>query len=83
MVSKKIKLNDFYTKYDNPFQELVNLACAFRSDIALVEDGKNINAKSIMGIMAFVADAGTEVTLEIEGSDENAALGAMVRFLSK
>lgn len=83
MVSKKICLADLSSEYDNPFQELVNLACSYRSDIALVEDGKIINAKSIMGIMAFVATAGEEITIEVEGPDETSGLGAMVRFLSK
>lgn len=83
MVSKKLKLTNLSEKYENPFQELVRLACTYRSDIALVEGDKVINAKSIMGIMAFVAGAGEEITVEVEGPDQTQALGAMVRFLSK
>ena len=83
MVSKKIKIADLSEKHENPFQDLVRLACTYRSDIALVEDGKTINAKSIMGIMAFVASAGEEITVEVEGPDQTPALAAMVKFLSK
>ena len=39
--------------HKNPIAELVQTACQFESHIDISSEGKNINAKSLMGIMAF------------------------------
>ena len=41
----------------------------------------SINAKSIMGIMAFNPSEGMTVNIVADGSDENEALVAMEKFL--
>lgn len=83
MKKKEIEIGEEILKRENGLQDLVSLACSFKSDIKLVEDGKTINAKSIIGIMAFSASAGKRVTIEVEGADQDAALSAMVKFLKK
>ena len=42
---------------------------------------KNINAKSIMGIMAFNPSNGMKVNIVANGEDEAEALDAMEKFL--
>jgi phosphotransferase system HPr (HPr) family protein len=55
--------------------KLVHLASGFNSDIQLVfEDGEEIDAKSILGILGRGAAQGTELVLRGEGPDERAAL---------
>lgn len=83
MARKKIQMDDIISKYDNALAELVSLACSFKSDIYLIDGSKSINAKSIMGIMAFTAEAGDSIEIEVEGPDQDMALGAMVKFLKK
>ena len=68
--------------YKNPIAELVQTACQFECHIDLSSMGKNINAKSLMGIMAFGLKEGIEVTISAEGSDESQAIESLKKFLT-
>lgn len=82
MSNKEIIIADVADQYDNPIAELVQTACQFTSTLYLVDEGHRINAKSIMGIMAFNPSEGMKVQVEAEGEDEALALDAMEQFLS-
>ena len=62
--------------------ELVPIACKYDSHIEIEGEGKNINAKSLMGIMAFGLKQGIEVKVIADGSDENEAADAIRNFLT-
>lgn len=81
MSSKRIVVSDVTKKHENPIAELVQVACQFDSNIVLENDNRKINAKSIMGIMAFNPSEGMTVNIVADGSDENEALVAMEKFL--
>ena len=81
MSNKEIVISDVRKEYVNPIAELVQLACQFDSNIVLVNDNRKINAKSIMGIMAFNPTSGMSVNIVADGSDEKEALVAMEKFL--
>lgn len=81
MLKEKIVVADVVKKYENPIGELVQVACRFSSDINLLSEGRRINAKSIMGIMAISPCEGMEVDIEANGQDENEAVAAMSSFL--
>ena len=81
MSSKRIVVSDVTKKHENPIAELVQVACQFDSNIVLEYDNRKINAKSIMGIMAFNPSEGMTVNIVADGSDENEALVAMEKFL--
>lgn len=63
--------------------KLVNTASRFRSDVRLRRDNKDANAKSIMGVMMLAAGKGTEMTLEVQGPDEEEALQAMKQLIEE
>ena len=67
-------------EHENPIAELVQVACQFDSNIVLENDNRKINAKRIMGIMAFNPTRGKTVNIVAEGSDEQEALVAMEKF---
>lgn len=54
--------------------KLINLACKFQSDIRLGFKGREVNAKSVLGVMALGATQGTEVELKVSGPDEKLAV---------
>jgi len=56
---------------------LVKKASGFESDILLNRDGRQVDAKSIMGIMMLAASQGTELEIVVDGSDEIIALDAI------
>lgn len=81
MSKKNVIVSNVSEGHDNPIAELVQVACQFDSDIMLESDNRRINAKSIMGIMAFNPHNGVEVEIEADGADEAEALTAMEKFL--
>ena len=58
--------------------KLTKLAGSFQSEVHLSRGGRRINAKSIMGVMMLAAGMGSEVELETEGADEQAARAALI-----
>lgn len=81
MSKKEIIVSNVAKGHENPIAELVQVACQFDSNITFVKDNRKINAKSIMGIMAFNLSKGMSVNIVVNGSDEQEALVAMEKFL--
>lgn len=68
------------TKYNHPLAEIVQIASQFKSEILLEYDKYKINAKSIMGIIAFNPSEGMNVIISANGKDEDDAIEALERF---
>ncbi len=62
--------------------KLTKLAGGFRSEVFMSRNGRRVNAKSIMGVMMLAAGMGSEVELEIDGDDEQAAMAALQALIS-
>ena len=58
-----------------------NAMMKFDSDVNLVANGKTVNAKSIMNLIAACIKCGTEVEVQCSGPDEEAALLEAVRLI--
>ena len=57
--------------------KLTKLAGSFQSQIFLSRNGRRVNGKSIMGVMMLAAGLGSEVELEVDGPDEQAAMDGL------
>jgi phosphocarrier protein len=62
--------------------KLTKLAGGFQSEVHMSRNGRRINAKSIMGVMMLAAGMGSEVELETDGPDEQAAMDALLALIS-
>lgn len=58
--------------------KIVEAAARFQSRIAVSKDGQCVDARSIMGLMMLAASPGSEIAVEAEGPDAEAALAAIV-----
>lgn len=81
MSEKKVIVSNVESAHDNPIAELVQVACQFDSEITLESEEKRINAKSIMGLMAFNPAKGMSINIVADGKDEEEAIMAMEKFL--
>ena len=81
MSRKEIIISDVSEEHNNPIAELVQVACRFDSEIILESNNRRINAKSIMGIMAFNPSKGMTVNIVADGTDGEDALVAMEIFI--
>jgi len=60
----------------------VRLAASFDSEIFLVYGEQSVNGKSIMGIMMLAASQGTDILIEVTGTDEIEAAEALVNLIN-
>lgn len=65
-----------------PIAELVQVASKYDSRIYIEIGTKRVNAKSIMGMMSLELDNGDEMTVSADGSDEEAAICEIEKFIS-
>ncbi|HEX2010259.1 MAG TPA: HPr family phosphocarrier protein [Roseateles sp.] len=62
--------------------KLTKLAGGFQCEVFMSRNGRRVNAKSIMGVMMLAAGLGSEVELETEGADEQAAQDAIAALVN-
>ena len=77
MQQKKIDVINKLGLHARAAAKLVALASTFDSKITMTRNNREINAKSIMGVMMLAASCGTQVDFLIEGSDEIDAMEAI------
>jgi phosphocarrier protein len=52
-----------------------------KSQVWLTKGSQRVNGKSIMGILTLAAARGEEITVEVEGPDENETLDALGKLV--
>ena len=62
--------------------KLTQLAAQYQCDVAMIRNGRRVNAKSIMGVMMLAAGKGAKVTLETDGPDEAEAMTALAALIA-
>ena len=66
-----------------PAGELVKLAKEYTSTVSVIKEGKKADAKKVFGLMGLGVKNGMEITVQIEGVDEDTAAAAVEAFLKK
>lgn len=75
-------INDALGIHARPAGQLAKLVAGFGSKITIAkEGGTDVSAKSIMSLMGLGATKGTNVTVKVEGPDEDVAVKAVEDFL--
>jgi phosphocarrier protein HPr len=77
MIKTNITISNKLGLHARASAKLTKLAAGFRSEIFLSRNGRRVNAKSIMGVMMLAAGLGSEIEIETEGEDEQAAMAAL------
>jgi phosphocarrier protein HPr len=63
--------------------KLVQVLSAYKCHATLTAKGREVNAKSIMGVMLLAAGHGTTVVLRVDGEDEAAAADAVAELFER
>ncbi len=66
-----------------PAGELVKAAKGFASEIKIIKDGKEADAKKIFAVMGLGVKCGQEVSVTVSGDDEERAAAEMESFMKK
>lgn len=64
-----------------PAAMLVSTAARFESEVFFSRDDLKVNGKSIMGVMMLAAEKGATIKIEVEGTDEEATLKALLEVI--
>lgn len=82
MITKKITIKIPSGLEARPVALLVQAASQFESKIHVQCEDKQVNAKSIMGMMSLGLAAGEEIEVTTEGADEEEAMAKIEAYLS-
>jgi catabolite repression HPr-like protein len=82
MIKKQILIEIPTGLEARPVALLVQVASQYESTIYVECEEKKVNAKSIMGMMSLGLASGEEVTVIVEGSDEEEAMENIEKYLS-
>ena len=82
MVSMNVKVEAAEGLHKRPAGVIAREAGKFSSDITIVYQGKRINAKSLVNIIASCIKKDAEIEIECSGDDEEAALEKMKEIAS-
>lgn len=61
--------------------KFVHLATRFQARVRVARDAREMDGKSIMGILLLAAARGTTITIRAEGADEDQAVEALVTLV--
>jgi phosphocarrier protein HPr len=61
--------------------KFVHLATRYEARVKVARDRREMDGKSIMGILLLAAARGSTITISAEGADEQDAVGALVALV--
>ena len=83
MVEREIEIKLAGGLEARPVAMLVQVASQYESSVYIqTGENKRVNAKSIMGMMSLGLNAGEKVVVEADGSEEEAAINHIEKYLS-
>ena len=82
MIKKPITIQIASGLEARPVALLVQVASQYESKIYVEDGDKKVNAKSIMGMMTLGLSTGESIVVSAEGSDEQAAIENIEKYLS-
>jgi len=83
MLEREIMITNKLGLHARASAKLVQLLQNYKSNAYLTYRGREINAKSIMGVMMLAAGVGNTITLRTDGVDEEAAMNDMADLFER
>ena len=82
MPEREVRILNKLGIHARPAAEIVKTAGKFKSNVIIVRDDLEVNAKSIMGVMMLAAEFGATIILRATGDDADAALDALAAVIA-
>ena len=83
MIERELDVTNRLGLHARASARLVQVLSGFRCNATLSAKGREVNAKSIMGVMLLAAGPGTAVLLRVDGEDEAAAAAAVAELFER
>lgn len=82
MIKKQMVIEITNGMEARPVALLVQVASQYESNIHIEFEDKTLNAKSIMGMMSIGFTTGDEITVIVDGDDEEEAFADIEKYLT-
>lgn len=82
MAEKKVVIENKTGLHARPAALFVQKASQFSSDLSITLGTKEVNAKSIMGVMSLGAGPGSEILIKASGEDAQQAVDALAELIA-
>lgn len=66
-----------------PAKALIKMSKNFKSNVTIVKDGVEADAKSMLGVLSLCAGYQSKITLVVSGEDETTAFEALDQFFTE
>lgn len=83
MTSRSVTVVNQLGMHARAAAKFVHLAARFESRVMVARQGREMDGKSIMGLLLLAAARGTLVTIAADGPDERAAVDALAELVTK
>lgn len=83
MLERELKVSNRLGLHARAAAKLVQRLSGFTSQVTLTGRGREVNAKSIMGVLLLAAAPGATLLMRVEGDDEEAAMQAAAELFDR
>ena len=77
MTSRSVTVVNQLGMHARAAAKFVHLATRYRAQVRVARDGRDMDGKSIMGILLLAAACGSTIVISADGDDEQAAVAAL------
>ena len=81
MISRSVQIKNNVGLHARPATYFIQKANSFRSSIWVENSDRRANAKSLLGVLSLGISKGDIITILADGSDEEAAVDALVALI--
>ena len=81
MTSRSVTIVNQLGMHARAAAKFVHLAARFESRVRVSREGREMDGKSVMGLLLLAAAQGSTLTISAEGGDELAAVAALVSLV--
>ena len=82
MTSRSVTVVNQLGMHARAAAKFVHLATRYHAHVRVARDAREMDGKSIMGILLLAAARGTTITISADGSDEGDAIEALATLVS-
>ena len=83
MIERELDVTNRLGLHARASARLVQVLSGYRCNATLSAKGREVNAKSIMGVMLLAAGPGSTVLLRVDGDDESVAAAAVADLFER
>ena len=82
MITKKLKILNKLGLHARAAAKVVSTANDFKSTITITKDGKIADARSIMKLLMLSASKGSNISVEVDGTDQRDAMQSIEKLFN-